>query len=70
MKYGLGDMVAFGYKVGMITDYLSREDKYQVEWLGGENRLEIMPANRIGELRENFKTLRNLIILSGYGNGI
>lgn len=70
MKYGLGDMVAFGYKVGMITQYYPKEKTYQIEWLGGENRLETLPANRIGELRENFKTLRNLIILSGYGNGI
>jgi len=70
MKYGIGDMVAFGYKVGMITEYYPEEKTYQVEWLGGKNHLEVLAGDKVGELRENFKTLRNLIVLSGFGNGI
>lgn len=70
MKYPLGEMVAFGYKIGMITNYVPEEKMYQIEWLGGKSRLELCNDERVGELRENFKVLRNLITLSGFGNGI
>lgn len=70
MKYGLGEMVAIGYKVGVVTNYDPKDKKYQVEWLGGKNRLELFSGESIGEMRENFNLLRNLLKLSGYSNGI
>ena len=68
MKYAIGDLVAFGYKIGMITSYDKKDKTYQVEWAA--NRLELIPEERVGALREHFATLRNLLKLSGYSNGI
>jgi hypothetical protein len=68
MKYGVGDLVAFGYKIGTITRYYPQDNTYQIEW--GGKRLEIYHQDKVGELRQNFQTLRNLLKLSGYSNGI
>ena len=68
MKYAIGDIVAFGYKIGRITNYSPADKLYQIEW--AHNRLELLPEKEVGDMREHFFTLRNLLKLSGFSNGI